>query len=410
MQPTLLAPEKKSPPWVDTTALVYDPADATKKMRVDVGAVATGTTRVLTMPNADIDLGTTSGTFQPRDSDLTAIAALSPSDDDILQRKSGDWANRTPTQVRSDMGLAETTKPTFAGIVVTPNASSSDIQFSGGQTSVLDVLLRASGLQLRNLVTSGGWARAFLNYTNSADASHIQLGGKGSGATFEYGYIGPAFDNTWQTWYPSGVASITKNLAVGTTTVGSTIDKGIAVANGTAPTTYPTAQMWATSGQMRIANTNGAVLTPAGPIFQTITPVGNIGTGEDDLISRTVAANTLGVNGGRLRFTWSVTFAANANNKTLKCYWNGVAVYSSGALALNAGGCVVEMIVTRTAAATQNIAVRVTSGNTTLPTSEVITTGAATLSGSVVAKLTGEATSNDDISARDLLVEYLPAP
>lgn len=43
-------------PVVDTTSLVEDPGDATKEMRIDVGAVATGTVRVLAMPNADVTL------------------------------------------------------------------------------------------------------------------------------------------------------------------------------------------------------------------------------------------------------------------------------------------------------------------------------------------------------------------
>jgi len=40
-------------PLTDATALVHDPADNTKLARIDVGAVATGTTRVLTVQNKD---------------------------------------------------------------------------------------------------------------------------------------------------------------------------------------------------------------------------------------------------------------------------------------------------------------------------------------------------------------------
>lgn len=41
---------------------------------------------------------------QPLDSDLTAIAGLTPTNDDILQRKSGSWTNRTMAQLRADLG------------------------------------------------------------------------------------------------------------------------------------------------------------------------------------------------------------------------------------------------------------------------------------------------------------------
>lgn len=41
-------------PIVDTTAVVKDPGDATKLVRIDAGAITTGTTRVINMPDADI--------------------------------------------------------------------------------------------------------------------------------------------------------------------------------------------------------------------------------------------------------------------------------------------------------------------------------------------------------------------
>lgn len=44
---------------------------------------------------------------QPLDSDLTAIAALTPADNDVVQRKSGAWTNRTPTQLKTDLSLAK---------------------------------------------------------------------------------------------------------------------------------------------------------------------------------------------------------------------------------------------------------------------------------------------------------------
>lgn len=45
--------------------------------------------------------------YQLLDSDLTAIAALSPTNDDIIQRKSGAWVNRTPAQLKTDLSLTK---------------------------------------------------------------------------------------------------------------------------------------------------------------------------------------------------------------------------------------------------------------------------------------------------------------
>ena len=44
---------------------------------------------------------------QDLDSDLTAIAALSPTNDDLIQRKSGAWTNRTPAQFKTDLSLTK---------------------------------------------------------------------------------------------------------------------------------------------------------------------------------------------------------------------------------------------------------------------------------------------------------------
>lgn len=46
--------------------------------------------------------------YQPVDADLTAIAALSPSNDDFVQRKAGAWSNRTIAQVKTDLSLTGT--------------------------------------------------------------------------------------------------------------------------------------------------------------------------------------------------------------------------------------------------------------------------------------------------------------
>lgn len=43
---------------------------------------------------------------QPLDSDLTAIAALTPSNDDSIFRVGGSWLNRTPTQAKAILAVA----------------------------------------------------------------------------------------------------------------------------------------------------------------------------------------------------------------------------------------------------------------------------------------------------------------
>ena len=52
---------------------------------------------------------------QDVDADLTAIAGLSPSNDDIIQRKSGAWTNRTMSELATDLGTS--IKPTESFII-----------------------------------------------------------------------------------------------------------------------------------------------------------------------------------------------------------------------------------------------------------------------------------------------------
>ena len=57
------------------------------------------TNRTLAQLKTDLSL-------QPLDADLTAIAALAPPDNDIMQRKSGSWVNRSMAQLKTDLALS----------------------------------------------------------------------------------------------------------------------------------------------------------------------------------------------------------------------------------------------------------------------------------------------------------------
>jgi hypothetical protein len=64
--------------------------------------------------------------------DLADIEALSPADDDFLQRKSGAWASRTVAQVKTDLGLG--TAPLTASVdsgsaVALTSGSAADVAY-----------------------------------------------------------------------------------------------------------------------------------------------------------------------------------------------------------------------------------------------------------------------------------------
>lgn len=96
--------QRKAGAWVNRTI---------PQLKSDLGLVADalndGTVAVAPSQNAVFDALATRDTAiaakQDGDSDLTAIAALSPANDDVIQRKAGAWTNRTIPQLKSDLGL-----------------------------------------------------------------------------------------------------------------------------------------------------------------------------------------------------------------------------------------------------------------------------------------------------------------
>lgn len=134
------------------------------------------------------------------------------------------------------------------------------------------------------------------------------------------------------------------------------------------------------------------------------TAVGNVGTGEDNLISYTVPAATLATNGDHLEFEAAGTFAATANDKRIKVKFGAATILDTGVLAITAAGdWQLRGKIIRTGAATQKCVVAFTSTDAALRVWPDYATAAETLSGTVVLKLTGEATANNDV-VQELMV------
>lgn len=57
-----------------------------------------------------------SDNLQPKDADLTTIASLTPTDDDVIQHKSGAWVNRSMVQLLADLiGVGAITNQIYNG-------------------------------------------------------------------------------------------------------------------------------------------------------------------------------------------------------------------------------------------------------------------------------------------------------
>lgn len=88
------------------------------------------------MTKADVGLGNVDDVQQqPLDSDLTAIAGLTPSNDDIVQRKAGAWTNRTPAQFKTDLALTKSD----VGLDQATNTSDANKPVSTAQQDALNL-------------------------------------------------------------------------------------------------------------------------------------------------------------------------------------------------------------------------------------------------------------------------------
>jgi hypothetical protein len=143
----------------------------------------------------------------------------------------------------------------------------------------------------------------------------------------------------------------------------------------------------------------GKLARAGGTVFTAQTDVGNVGAGEDDLHSKSIAASTLSVDGEALEATFVFTFAANANSKRVRIYFGATAVYDSTAQVQNGGSLSVRVRIVRTGAATQRGSATAVNDAGTPLFGDVhqYTTPGETLSGAVTFKATGEGVADNDI-------------
>lgn len=80
-------------------------------------------------------LNTLSSGKQAADSDLTAIAGLSPANDDLIQRKAGAWTNRSPAQLKADLAIAASD--------IVSGVSNTEFGYLDGVTSAIQTQLDA---------------------------------------------------------------------------------------------------------------------------------------------------------------------------------------------------------------------------------------------------------------------------
>lgn len=115
---------------------------------------------------------------QPINSNLTTIAGLSPSNDDIIQRKAGAWTNRTPAQFKVDLSLTKND----VGLANVPDIDATQrANQTGTQTAstISDFTTAAQGALAADLAskvsTNNGGGETYFDAGNSGAAIALNL-------------------------------------------------------------------------------------------------------------------------------------------------------------------------------------------------------------------------------------------
>lgn len=102
------------------------------------------------------------------DTDLKDIGNLSPSNDDIIQRKSGAWTNRTIAQLKTDLGIGLLFTQTANADVNNTNAETTLIGSGTGSATFAAGLLTA-GKTIRVI------QKGFISTTSPADSCNLRI-------------------------------------------------------------------------------------------------------------------------------------------------------------------------------------------------------------------------------------------
>jgi len=126
---------------------------------------------------------------QPLDSDLTAIAGLTPANDDVIQRISGSWVNRTMAQLKTSLGLNNVTNeskatmftnPTFTGTptgVTKAHVGLGNVDNQSKATMFTSPVFTGNIPELPAVNPTTGNQAARKSYVDTADAAAVKLTG-----------------------------------------------------------------------------------------------------------------------------------------------------------------------------------------------------------------------------------------
>ena len=163
-----------------------------------------------------------------------------------------------------------------------------------------------------------------------------------------------------------------------------------------------------------IAGTSTSYAGMGGVLHKDQTDVGNVGTGDDDLVSYTIPANTLSADGQSISAHYQGIFVNSTSTKRLRVYLDGTAIFDSGDLTISASSAwVMNVHCQRSSSTVARCGVALNTSGASLgsyATSTDVTV--ANWTASRILKNTGETagvgTANNDVVNRAAKIRWEP--
>ena len=147
-------------------------------------------------------------------------------------------------------------------------------------------------------------------------------------------------------------------------------------------------------------NTQVMVGRLAGNLAPSVTGVGTVGTGEDNLMNTTLEANSLSAAGKTVRLVAFGTLGANGESKRIRAYFGSTTLIDSGAITPNGVDWMLDIHLIASGAANQKAVSRLSIGSIATGSTVDYTAPAETASGAITMRITGESTDasvNDNV-------------
>ncbi len=163
-------------------------------------------------------------------------------------------------------------------------------------------------------------------------------------------------------------------------------------------------ELWSRIGGGDLYNLGGRLITDN-------TAIGNITSGEDNLITFTLQKNTLHNDGDVIEIIAYGTTATNGNNKTIKLIIGSTTLFSTGVLAFNNKSWCMRSTITRTSSATQQAITTFSGDLSLLTTTATFVSGTEDFTTNLIIKCTGTSGSSttDDVIQKGLVITMFPA-